>query len=71
MISFIISQMRIVDIQMHRGNRLGGEQDPVIMCGVDIIVIMKSVQGRFHVTCRRLVAVRSKEGVNGEKVRTS
>ncbi len=68
MISFNISRMRIVDLQVHRGNRFGGEQDPVIMCGADIV---KSVQGRFHVTGRRLVAVRSKEKVNGEKVRMS
>ncbi len=60
--------MRIVDVRVHRENRFGGERDPVIMCGVDIV---KSVQGRFHVTGRRLVAVRSKEGVNGEKVRMS
>ena len=37
------------------------------MCGVDIV---KRVQDCFHVTCRRLAAVRSKEEVNGEKVRT-
>jgi hypothetical protein len=60
--------MRIVDVQVHRGYRFRGEQDPEIMCGVDVV---KSMQGRFHVTGSRLVSVRSKEGVNGEKVRTS
>jgi hypothetical protein len=60
--------MRIVDVRVHRGNRFGGERNPVIVCGVDIV---KSMQSHFHVTGRKLVAVRSKEGVNGEKVRTS
>ncbi len=53
---------------MHRSNRFGSKQDSVIMCGVDI---MKCMQGRFHVTCRRLIAVGSKEGVHGDEVRAS
>jgi hypothetical protein len=32
---------------------------------------MKCMQGRFHVTCRRLIAVGSKEGVHGDEVRAS
>ncbi len=53
---------------MNRSNRFGSKQDSVIMCGVDI---MKCMQDRFHVTCRRLIAVGSKEGVHGDEVRAS
>jgi hypothetical protein len=32
---------------------------------------MKCMQGRFHVTCRRLIALGSKEGEHGDEVRAS
>ncbi len=57
-----------MDVRIHRSDRFGSKQDSVIMCGVDI---MKCMQGRFHVTCRRLIVVGSKERVHGDEVRAS
>jgi hypothetical protein len=66
LVRFHISIWRIVDVRVHRSNRIGGKQYPLIMGGVDII---KHMQGGFHVTRRRFIAVGGKERVSSDEVR--
>ena len=55
-----------MDVGVHRGDGIRREGDAVIMSRMDVV---KSVEGSFHVSRGRFIAIRSKEGVNGRKIR--